>query len=62
MELTKWPEAILTEQTEEAMRVRLCFRGKDDYNWYCVKLRIPKDKLVCLTGGGTAADDPKINT
>jgi hypothetical protein len=59
MEVKKWPRAVFKGQDEQAVRVQLCFTGKEDHEHYCIKLRIPKAKLHSLSGGRTAADDPE---
>jgi hypothetical protein len=60
MELNRYPHTLYKGQDEEAVRVELCFRGQDDHNFYCVKLRIPKAKLKQMHGKHTAADEPDM--
>jgi hypothetical protein len=60
MELSEHPEVAYRGQDAQAVRVRVCFRGKVDHGWYCVNLRIPKDKLLELHGSRTALDEPEL--
>ena len=60
MEVRKYPSVLLKKQTDEAVHVQVCFRGKADHNHYCVKLRIPKDLLKDMTGEHTADKDPQV--
>jgi len=60
MVLNEYPHALFKGQDDKAVRLQICFRGDVDHNFYCVNLRIPKDKLVQMHGGHTAADEPDI--